>query len=184
MGIFPINGASAGDNTILLNSRSAVRIRLPASKLPAFLPLAGRVLELDGHRVRLGVPHVAALVPAPTLICNLVLIKLAHPGDKTAETGTIPPDAFLAAAAKQLAAMEIQGQPHLQITRIGPHAGKPRRRVIKVKGQTHAGYAMVVDGLTGEESVRLQERGLGGRRLMGCGLFLPGDKEGRNGRQI
>ena len=31
-----------------------------------------------------------------------------------------------------------------------------------------------VGGLTAEESICLQERGLGGRRRMGCGLFVPG----------
>ena len=35
------------------------------------------------------------------------------------------------------------------------------------------GYALRVFGLTAEESIRLQEEGLGGRRRMGCGVFLP-----------
>jgi CRISPR-associated protein Cas6 len=173
LGIFPIGGTSAGDGMLRLTPRSALRLRVPAARLPAFLPLAGQPLELDGHRLRLGVPTVAALAPAPTLTSDLVLIKLAHAGDKGADGGTVPVDAFLAAAAKQLAAMDVAGQPHVQVTRTGPHAGRPRRRVIRVKGQTHVGYAMVVDCLTAEESVRLQSLGLGGRRLMGCGLFLP-----------
>jgi CRISPR-associated protein Cas6 len=159
-----------------LNSRSAVRIRLPASKLPAFLRLAGQSLELDGHRLRLGVPNVAALIPAPTLSSDLVLIKLAHTDEKKARNA-VTPEAFLAAATKQLTAMQIIALPALQLTRTGPHTGQPRRRIMKVKSQTHAGYAMIVEGLTAEESLRLQEQGLGGRRLMGCGLFLPVGKD-------
>jgi CRISPR-associated protein Cas6 len=184
LGIFPIGGPSAGDGTIQLTKWSALRLRLPAGRLPAFRPLAGRTLELSGHRIRLGVPTVAALVPAPTLTSDLVLIKLAHPGDEANAGRTVPIDAFLAAAAKQLAALDVAGTPLVQATLSGPRAGQPRRRVLKVKGQTHVGYAMVIDGLTADESLRVQARGLGGRRLMGCGLFLPGDKEGRHVRPL
>jgi len=35
------------------------------------------------------------------------------------------------------------------------------------------GYAVVVRGLDPEGSLRLQERGLGGRRRFGCGLMVP-----------
>jgi len=172
IGIFPINGTSAGDGTLLLTERSAVRFRLPAERLPMLLPLAGKALELDGHRIRLGVPHVAAMVPAPVLSSSLVLIKLADPGHKDVG-GIVTPDAFLAAARRKLVAMAISAEPGIQKIRTGPRAGQARRRTISVKDQTHVGYAMIVQGLTADESIRLQEKGLGGRRLMGCGLFLP-----------
>ncbi len=171
IGVFPIRGTPGGDGTLLLTpNRSCVRIRTPAQHLPLLLPLAGKPLELDGRRLRLGVPRVAALVPAPALSSPLVLIKLAHAAGKDC----ITPDLFLAAARRQLEAMGIPAAaPGLQTYPEGPRAGQPRRRVIRVREQTHAGYAMVVRGLTADESIRLQERGLGGRRLMGCGLFLP-----------
>lgn len=84
IGIFPINGSSSGDGVLLLTDRSMARFRVPADRLPMLLPLAGKAMELDGHRLRLGVPHVAALIPAPVLSSSLVLIKLADavtPGD-------------------------------------------------------------------------------------------------------
>lgn len=182
IGLFPIRGSAAGNGTLMLTRHSAVRVRLPATQLTAYLPLAGQSLELDGHRLRLGVPHVAALIPAPTLVSDLVLIKLAHANDAEQAGQTISPDAFLTAARKQLTALQIAAEPHIQLTHTGPRAGQPRRRIIKVKHQTHAGYAMVVDGLTAEESLRLQECGLGGRRLMGCGLFFAVEKEVTNAR--
>lgn len=168
IGIFPIRGTAGGDRTLALSNHPALRIRLPADKIPALLPLAGKTLELDGHRIRVGVPQVAALVPAPVLACPLVLIKLAK-----VDEGKITPEAFLAAARKKLTEMNIEAEADIQITRTGARAGEPRRRVIRVKEQTHVGFAMVVQALTAEESIRLQEDGLGGRRLMGCGLFLP-----------
>lgn len=169
IGIFPIRGASTGNGTLMLNDRSHLRIRLAAEKIPNLLPLAGKPLDLDGRRLRLGVPHIAALVPAAALSSPLVLIKLAHANGPN----KITPEGFLAAAAKKLAAMEIKAEPGLQLIRTGARAGEPRRRVLRVKEQTHVGYAMVVQGLTAEESILLQEQGLGGRKLMGCGLFLP-----------
>ena len=172
IGIFSIRGAPAGDGTLLLTDKSALRLRVPAERLPTLLPLAGKALELDGHRLRLGVPHVAALIPAPVLSSSMVLIKLADKGNP-AVGGIVTPDAFLAAAARKLTDLKIEAAPGLQKIRTGPRADQPRRRVIRVKDQTHVGFAMIVQGLTADESLRLQEEGLGGRRLMGCGLFLP-----------
>ena len=74
---------------------------------------------------------------------------------------------------KQLEDRGVHGEPQLLAHRAGARQGQPLRRVIRIKGETHVGYAMLVEGLTAEESIVLQERGLGGRRLMGCGLFLP-----------
>lgn len=182
IGIFPIRGSAAGDGTLLLvPGRSSVRFRVPAERLPLLLPLAGKLLELDGFRLRLGVPRVAALVPAAVLTSSLVLIKLANVSGKDSVT----PDLFLTAARKQLAAMEVvAAEPGLQVHQDGPHRDQPRRRIIRVKEQTHVGYAMIVQGLTAEESVRLQERGLGGRRLMGCGLFLPEREGSHDGQHV
>ena len=45
--------------------------------------------------------------------------------------------------------------------------------MIQIKDKSIVGYALRVVGLTAEESIRLQETGLGGRRRMGCGVFLP-----------
>jgi hypothetical protein len=62
----------------------------------------------------------------------LVLIKLADAGHKQVG-GLVTPDAFLAAARRQLDALGIRAaEPGLQLTRTGPRAGLPRRRVIRV----------------------------------------------------
>ena len=45
--------------------------------------------------------------------------------------------------------------------------------MLRIKGKRVIGYALQVAGLTAEESVRLQELGLGGRTRMGCGFFVP-----------
>lgn len=75
--------------------------------------------------------------------------------------------------AWRTAEMQIAAEAGLPLYREGPRKDQPRRRTIRVKEQTHVGYATIVQGLTADESIRLQEEGLGGRQLMGCGLFLP-----------
>ncbi len=108
-------------------------------------------------------------MPTAVLASSFVLIKLAH-----ADTGgQITPDAFLTAAKKKLEEMNVKATLALQLIQSGSRAGQVRRKVMRVKDQTHVGFAMIVQGLTAEESILLQAQGMGGRRLMGCGLFLP-----------
>jgi len=106
------------------------------------------------------------LTPASTLSSGFVLIKLAN-----VTSHEVTPERFLAAARKQLDALEVSGKVAIPVVRSGPFAGQPRRRVMRVRDQTHAGYALMISDLSPVESIRLQEVGIGGRRIMGCGLF-------------
>ena len=168
VGVFAIRGTPTASGTLALDVGSSLRIRVPADRLPLVLPLSGQTVDVGGNQVRIGAPRVEALTPAPRLASRLVLIKLAHLNGRG-----LGPDGFLQAVRKQLDALGVGGDPGIPLVERGPHTGEPRRRILRVKNQTHAGYSMVVDGLTAEESVRLQEAGIGGRRLMGCGLFGP-----------
>jgi len=67
----------------------------------------------------------------------------------------------------------VQGEAGIPLVRAGKHAGKPRRHVLRIKGQQVVGFSVQLTGLTAEESVTVQEHGLGGRRKMGCGFFVP-----------
>ena len=72
-----------------------------------------------------------------------------------------------------MASINIKAEPSIPLKKSGPHAGEPLRRVLHIKGERHVGFGMLIEGLTADESLRLQQNGLGGRRKMGCGLFLP-----------
>lgn len=169
-GIFPIRGQNTGDGALFLTDRSALRLRLPAARIPAILPLAGKVLELDGHRLRVGVPRVAPLVPAPTLASSLVLINPWH--EKGTPMPQITPDLFLEAVKRQMGKLGVGGEAGIQAITDGPRKGQARRRTLRIKDRVLAGYALIIQGLTADESIRLQAEGIGGKRLMGCGLFL------------
>ncbi len=167
-GIFPVTGVNIGDRFISLNDRSRLVFRLSHEKLPALLKLAGKKLVVRDCALRLGVPEVSALKPSVRLKSRLVTIK-----------GFMEPETFLEAAVRQLSEMGIQGKPALALkstksdgeaqAAISPYV----RRTLCVKDREIVGYAMIVEELTAEESIMLQEKGIGGRRRMGCGLFVP-----------
>lgn len=166
VGVFPIRGDVVGGK-IRTSPRSALRARTPASLLPKVISLTGKRLRLGDAEIQVGVPSVLPLRPAASLYSRLVQIKLAE------VTDGVTPEAFLQSANKQLSTLDIQAEASLPLKQRGTRAGEPQRRVLHIKGERHVGFAVLVQGLTADESLRLQQRGLGGRRKMGCGLFLP-----------
>lgn len=167
IGLFPIRGLAAGNRQLHLDGeRSRLRIRTPLERIPELLRLAGKQLELDGHRLRIGVPQTYALVPATMLGSRLVTIK-----------GFRDPVPFLEAARRQLDELKIAGEAAIPLRTTGPHQGEPMRRVLRIKDKKVVGFAVIVSGLRADDSVQLQSIGIGGRRHMGAGLFLPAREE-------
>lgn len=162
VGVHPIRGRQTGPGILALDERSRLKIRLPAEEIAPYIVIAGKELDLDGHRLRIGIPQVESLVPAPNLAARLVTFR--HAMD--AET-------FEADIRRELARMEINATPQLLPGTRPEHIGQPIRRVLRIKERRIVGYPLRVVGLSAEESVRLQEEGLGGRRRMGCGVFSP-----------
>ena len=46
------------------------------------------------------------------------------------------------------------------------------RKTFRIHDKQIVGYNLLVSELTAEESIVLQEKGIGGRRKMGCGVFV------------
>jgi CRISPR-associated protein Cas6 len=158
-GIHPIRGRQLGGRTLQLTEHSRLVIRADAEQIARFLPLAGKPLQLLDRTLRIGVPQVRSLVPAVALRSRLVTIKLPEAVSQSAGAAA---EAFLAAAGRQLADLGISKEAALSL-------GK--RRTLRIKDKEVVGYEVLVEGLAAEESLALQERGLGGRRHMGCGIF-------------
>lgn len=154
VGVFPLRGQGvAGESLNLGPGRGGLlRIRCPAEVISVFLGLAGRCLALAGRSVTLGAPTVRLLEQVPRLSARVVTFK--HALDEAA---------FRASAHRFLG--ELTGAPCT--LNVG------RRRIITIAGRKVVGFGLEVSELTPEASVLLQEKGLGGRRHMGCGLFLP-----------
>ena len=83
------------------------------------------------------------------------------------------PERFLAVARQKLDGIGVAGEPGIPLIQEGERTGEPHRKVLRIKGRRIIGYPLQIAGLTAEESLRLQEDGLGGRTRMGCGFFTP-----------
>ncbi|MDW7730067.1 MAG: type I-MYXAN CRISPR-associated protein Cas6/Cmx6 [Bacillota bacterium] len=168
-GIHNISGEPIANRLLKLSAKSRLTFRLDSEIINLLLPLAGKYLNLGGHEIMIGTPQTYLLKPVPRLYSRLVVIK-----------GYMEPDEFLEAAEAQLSSMSIKGRPSL-ITLSGTDnntSGKGTRsaflrRTIRISGKEVVGFALGVNGLNAEESITLQENGIGGRRHFGCGLFIP-----------
>jgi CRISPR-associated protein Cas6 len=151
IGLHPLRGAYGPLGQLLLGPRACFGLRMPAALIPKVLALAGKRLVIGDDSLRVGVPHVQALRPAPILAARLVTTRNGQDEQR-----------FDREIARQLSELGITAP-----------AIRGRRRVVRIKDKTVVGYGIRVAGLNAAESLRLQERGLGGRRKMGCGVFVP-----------
>ena len=151
VGMGLIRGKYIGQGQLSIMPASNLAFRLPLSLVADYINLAGKSLDLDGHLLQVGVPSSRALVPATALYAHLVTSRNGQDQERFAQE-----------MARQLSAMDCQGK-----LSIG------KRRTFKVHGRQVVGYSVLVSELSAEESIVLQENGLGGRRKMGCGFFLP-----------
>ena len=158
--VHPIRGQSIGDRRMQLMPWSALALRVEDGKVAPLLTLAGKSLDLNGAKLRVGVPVVRALIPATAVRSRLVIIKVAH-----TDAHSLTAELFTTAARKQL---DELGTAREAVLTVPPD----RRRTMALKHKEIVGYEVIVEGLTAEESITLQERGIGGKRHMGCGVFV------------
>lgn len=162
VGVHPIRGIRVEPARLMLVRQSRLRLRLPSEEVAAYLPLAGSTLELDGDHLRVGIPAAEGLRPGPVVRSRLVTIgRLIEPAE-VAES-----------LRRQLSGLGVGGELNFLPSNDPLDRGGPARRVIRIKGKKIVGYPIEVAGLTAEESLLVQEAGLGSRRRMGCGVFQP-----------
>lgn len=157
IGVHPIKGRQVGGRLMALMPWSELRLRTPQEHLPALLPLAGKGLTIGGAIVRVGVPRLYALEQASSLFSRLVTIKLRE--------GQVTAQGFQEALRRQLDQMEISAEVLIEVQKQRTFRIKRDREII--------GFPVLLRGLNETESITVQEHGLGGRRSLGCGLFLP-----------
>jgi CRISPR-associated protein Cas6 len=144
-----VRGRYVGEGLLDITPHSELVLRVSADRIGSFLPLAGKPLDVLGSRLSVGVPVTRSLIPAAVLHSPLVTTRN---GEDQAR--------FESELQRQMEHMGAHGR-----LSVG------RRRTFVVHGKQVVGYAVLVSELTAEESIILQEQGLGGRRKMGCGFF-------------
>jgi len=149
-GIHPLKLVPGTDAQALLSQRTRLLLRLPRQRFDAAAELAGRSLQIGAQTVTLGHPHRRELLPHHTLYAYAVA---AACDDEIA---------FMQAMDGALEALAVRSQ---------PICGKRQQRDWPAGALTT--FSLMLHGLTTVDSLRLQELGLGGHRLLGCGIFVP-----------
>lgn len=153
--LVPVDGRREGEQGLRLGPGSMVQLRLPARELGEALALTGRDLSVGVETVHLGMARIRPLAPASRLRSAAVTI----PGG----TG----EAFRAALRRELSTLPL-GQSLASIT---IHVGE--ERLLRARVRTVIGYEVELAGLRPQASLCIQAHGLGARRHMGAGVFLP-----------
>ncbi|MGE3851660.1 MAG: type I-MYXAN CRISPR-associated protein Cas6/Cmx6 [Planctomycetota bacterium] len=186
-GVLPVTGDFIGNRQLLVTQFSRMRLRLDHDHVPEFLKLAGHQIAVRGTQLRFGVPTIRPLEPLSRLYSRLVTIK-----------GAIDAESLLIATQTELERLDIDGMPrlverqnavpleaahpdnsdaaHQEPSAESNEGDSPRdpfiRRTVRIRDKEVVGYAMMVEGLSATDSIRLQTHGLGGRRHFGCGVFV------------
>lgn len=150
-GIHPVKLVAGVDSEGLLTRRSRLLVRINMNRFEALGALAGLQLDVMGYLMTLGVPHVRALVAHGTLYAYRVASESADEVH------------FMAQMQDELERLGIKGE---------AVCGK-RQEFQTSPGCPAPAFSLMLHGLHPEYSLRLQQRGLGPHRLMGCGVFVP-----------
>jgi len=161
-GVHLIHGAASGNGwyrpediaseVLHLPRRTRMRLRVPRHRLEDARQLTGRRLDVDGHVLEVGDSEVFLLSSLSTLFSRYVMT--AADADE---------NAFLEEASRGLQEIGINCRKML---------GGISHTLRFPDGPVHTRSLMVAD-LEPEQSIRLQQVGLGPGRSIGCGLFLP-----------
>jgi CRISPR-associated protein Cas6 len=162
-GVHLIHGAESGNgwmrpgnpgDLLHLSRRTRFTLRLPKERVAAARALSGQSLNIGDNELRLGAATERPLSPLTTLFARHVIGHNAGEADD---------QAFLATAAERLQALGISVR-KMMSGRLHTIATPRGKLVVR---------SLMVAGMEVEDSVRLQQQGLGEGRKLGCGLFIP-----------
>ena len=165
-GVHTIHGAPSGngwmrpddedaDALLHLSRRARLHLRVPAHRVDEARALETRTLQVGDYPLELGAAAIKKLDPLPTLFARYVVCEAEV--DEGDEVG------FLRWLSDELAGLGIEARKLM--------CG--RSHTLRTpEGDLFVRSVMVAD-LDKDASVSLQRRGVGPRRHMGCGLFIP-----------
>lgn len=156
-GIHTIHGADSGngwerpEDVLMLSRRTKLVLRLPKARVEAARALSGQSINVAGHAMAIGEAQPRLLSKSGTLYARYVSIEA--PGDE---------EVFLHTCVAELREQGIRAKKFLcgKTTTLHTDAGPLETR------------SLMVADLSLEDSVRLQEHGVGAHRHLGCGLFI------------
>lgn len=157
--VHPLTGPEEGNgwerptgDLMHLSRRQKLMIRIPKSRLPDAEKLTGQVLEIDGYALEVGKSTTKLLSDMPTVFARHVICDRGMSEDE-----------FMHATLAQIQALDVKIRKMM--------AGK--ERAIKTPDKIIVTRSIMLADLSPDESIRLQEQGIGEGKMLGCGLFLP-----------
>ncbi len=141
------------DELIQLSRRTRLKIRVPNKKITQLQAITGETITVDGNKLTFGQPETHLLSTMTTIIARHVHIPETDDDE----------DLFLRIAQKQINALGIQVRKML----CGKsHQLKTTSGIIKTR-------SLMVADISPDESILLQEKGIGDYYRYGCGIFIP-----------
>jgi len=169
-GVHPIHVADSGNgwmrpessgDLLCLSRRTKLVLRVPRQRIDAAQALIGRQLDVAGHALRVEQASQRPLSAITTIFSRYVV-----------SANGLDENAFLQAAVHEMAVFGVR--PKKMLCGIEKVIATPEQPV-------HTRSLMIAE-LSQQESVLLQQHGLGPLRFLGCGLFIP-HKDMRDLRQ-
>ena len=160
-GIHLIHGAESGNGWIrpqdpnallILSRRTRFTLRLPKQKVEAAEQLAGKRIRVGIHELVLSQPQEKLLSSHTTIFARYI-----------ATDYLTDEQAFLDQVAELLSDEGIQARKMIS----------GRAHVLRMPEKDLATRSLMIADLDVEDSIHLQQHGLGSGRKVGCGLFLP-----------
>lgn len=160
-GVHPIHVADSGngwrrpenaDDLLYLSRRTRLILRVPRERIAAAQALVGRQLDVAGHALRVDTATQRPLSALTTIFSRYVV---SAPG--------LDEPAFLQTALREMETLGVR--PKKMLCGI--------EKVITTPDQSVHTRSLMLAELNQQESVTLQQRGLGPMRQLGCGLFIP-----------
>ena len=161
-GIHQIHVAESGNgwmrpedptNEVLhLSRRTRMSLRVPRERVEEAKQLTGKTLDIEGYSLTIGEATIKPLSDITILFSRYVVCD-----------ADVSEEQFLNAVAEQLQAMDIPVKKMM--------AGKTH--TIQTPDGALTTRSVMVADLDKEHSVRLQQRGIGPARHLGCGIFVP-----------
>ena len=145
-----------------LSKRTRLYLRLPKHRLADAAELSGQRLDIGGYPLTVGVGSIKLLSAWPTIFARSVTGE-ARGEQHDEHCGHDDEAEFSRGVADRLAAMNIR-PPKLLCGLSHSIAGE---------GATLNARSVMLADLKLEESIRLQQNGLGSNLKIGCGIFLP-----------
>lgn len=146
-----IHGAETGkDDLLILGRRAKLVVRIPTVREADLMVLSGQTIEIGGFKLTIGKGKAKPLTRHTPLYAHCIT------------TGSTDEEGFTRDVIRMLDELKITCR-----FICG------RRQTISTAGGTVYGYSLMLHDLPVDQSILVQQRGMGSNRKIGCGIFVP-----------